>query len=146
MVKVMKPVIAAGICFILAACSSQPEDKSGDAATTEVASQSPKVAPGKLLFMQCAACHSLDEGAPNKTGPNLHGVVGRKAGSVDGFKYSKALATLDQSWTREELDKFLTKPLATVPGTTMAFAGIADPEKRRQLIDYLESGDQKPAD
>lgn len=146
MAKALKPIIATGICFILAACSSQNEDKTPDTTKTEVASQAPKAAPGKLLFMQCAACHSLEAGAPNKTGPNLHGVVDRQAGSVEGFRYSKAMAALDKSWTREELDKFLAKPVATVPGTTMAFGGMADADKRRQLIDYLESADQKPAD
>ncbi|WP_164089040.1 c-type cytochrome [Sphingorhabdus sp. YGSMI21] len=95
-----------------------------------------------MLFMQCAACHSLDAKGPRKTGPNLQNVVGRPAGSVEDYNYSKAMAGLDKIWTREELDRFLAKPSATVPGTIMAFAGISDAEKRKQLIDYLETGDR----
>lgn len=139
-----KSVIITATCFMLVACGSQPENTPGEEATTEVALETPKAAPGKILFLQCAACHSLDAGGATKTGPTLLGVMGRKSGSVEGYKYSKAMSAANLSWNREELDKFITKPFEVVPGTIMAFSGIADPEKRKQLIDYIESADAEP--
>ncbi|MEO9599420.1 c-type cytochrome [Parasphingorhabdus sp.] len=133
-------------CAMLAACGSPQENPSDTGSNKETASKMPKAVPGKTLFMQCAACHSLDADGPKKTGPNLHNVVGRKAGSVEGYRYSKALGAADFAWTREKLDEFITKPFATVPGTIMAFSGIADSEKRKQLIDYIESTDSPAAD
>jgi cytochrome c len=87
-------------------------------------------------FAVCAGCHTVD---PGKTsyGPNLRGVVGRKAGSLPGYAYSDALKASDMVWSVQNLDKWLTSPQKTVPGTKMPFTGYADPEKRRQIIDYL---------
>ncbi|MFK7841595.1 MAG: cytochrome c family protein [Sphingorhabdus sp.] len=141
-----KLVLATATCFMLVACGSQPDSTTGEDITTEGASVTPKAVPGKILYLQCAACHSLEADGVKKSGPNLLGVVGRKSGSVDGFKYSKALSAANLTWTREELDKFITKPFEVVPGTIMAFSGIADPEKRKQLIDYIESAAAEPAD
>ncbi|ASK89339.1 c-type cytochrome [Sphingorhabdus sp. SMR4y] len=142
MAHISKPFIAAAICMTLTACGGEPEQETGEVTEVASAAPAPQAVPGKMLFMQCAACHSLDAGGPHKTGPNLHNIVGRQAGAAEGYKYSKAMAAVDKIWTREELDQFLAKPSATVPGNIMAFAGIPDAEKRQQLIDYLETGSQ----
>lgn len=92
-------------------------------------------APGP--FARCAACHTVKAGARSGLGPNLSGVVGRKAGSVPDFRYSAALKDKPFVWTPQKLDAFLTKPAATVPGTKMIFGGISDPRDRKAIIDFL---------
>ena len=95
-------------------------------------------AAGEKAFVQCKACHSLVAGQ-NRIGPSLAGVVGRKSASVAGFSYSAAMKAKAVSWTEANLDAYLTKPMAYVPGTRMAFAGIADAKKRKDLIAYLKT-------
>lgn len=94
---------------------------------------------GKLLFLQCAACHAVAPGAPAKVGPNLSGVYGRKAGAVAGFKYSPALAKAGLAWDEGNLDKWLTSPAKLVPGTIMLFPGLPKPEDRKAVIAYLKT-------
>jgi cytochrome c len=98
----------------------------------------PPAALGKLIFLRCAACHSVDKGGPNKVGPNLSGVVGRKSGVMAGYRYSPALAAANLTWTEANLDKWLTRPAGLVPGTSMVFAGLAKPEERGAVIAYLK--------
>jgi cytochrome c len=93
---------------------------------------------GKALYAQCAACHSL-EADNNTLGPNLKGVVGRKAAAVDDFTYSPPMRRATVTWTAETLDAFLTDPQAVVPGTKMPFAGMASAADRADLIAYLQS-------
>jgi cytochrome c len=97
----------------------------------------PDLKRGKLLFIQCRACHELKEGQPNKVGPNLHGLIGRAAGSVPDFNYTAALKNLHLVWEPKTLDKWIERPSAVAPGTAMAFAGIASPTDRAALIAYL---------
>ncbi|RMD64786.1 MAG: cytochrome c family protein [Alphaproteobacteria bacterium] len=94
-------------------------------------------ARGKKIFNKCKACHSLKAGK-NKIGPSLAGVVGRKAGSVEGYKYSKAMKNSGLVWDEETLEKFLTKPKKVVPGTKMGFAGLRKEKDREDLIAYLK--------
>ena len=94
---------------------------------------------GEGLVKQCNACHSFDKGGAVKAGPNLFGIVDRKAGSVAGFAYSDALKGLGKGWDYEQLDKFLTNPKTAAPGNKMAFAGIAKADQRADLIAYLNS-------
>jgi cytochrome c len=91
---------------------------------------------GEKVFNQCKACHSAKAGE-NRVGPSLAGVVGRKAGTVEGFNYSPAMKNSNITWTPEELDKYLSDPKATVPGNKMAFAGLKKPEDRANVIAYL---------
>ncbi|HEU4852497.1 MAG TPA: PQQ-dependent sugar dehydrogenase [Telluria sp.] len=95
---------------------------------------------GQVAFQNnCAICHTVDASLSARTGPGLHGVLGRRAASVPGFSYSDALAragAAGKAWTRSELDAFLRDPVAAVPGTTMAVS-VADPAQRAALIDYL---------
>lgn len=94
-------------------------------------------AKGELLFKRCRACHSTTEGQ-NKVGPSLHGVVGRKAGTAPGYKYSQAMLDSDITWSEEMLDKWLSGPKALVPGTKMIFPGFPSAEDRADVIAYLK--------
>lgn len=87
-------------------------------------------------FAQCASCHSAE---PGKTvfGPSLHGVGGRKAGSLPGYDYSPALKNAKVTWNAATLDRWLASPQKTVPGNRMPFGGIQDPAARRALVNYL---------
>lgn len=99
-------------------------------------------AKGEKVFRKCKACHAVGEGAENKVGPELNGIVGRAAASVEGFSYSKALTTLAENgavWSAEELDAFLTKPRAYAKGTKMSFAGLRKEDDRANVIAYLST-------
>ena len=93
---------------------------------------------GKKVFKKCVACHSLQEGK-NKMGPPLNNLLGRKAGSLDGYKYSKAMKNSDVVWDEESLDKFITKPRKFIPKTKMSFRGIKKKSLRDDLISFLKN-------
>jgi len=92
---------------------------------------------GQLLSYACAACHTFGAEGGTLVGPNLHGVFGRRAGSVVGFDYSPALASSGLVWTPVSLEAWLNEPASFVTGTKMAFTGYRSPEDRRDLIAYL---------
>jgi cytochrome c len=92
-------------------------------------------AAGKTAFAQCAACHSID--GSNGAGPSLQGVVGRKAGSFPGFRYSRAMKAVAYSWDASSLDAYIANPQTAVPGNVMPFSGVADAKQRADLIAYL---------
>ena len=94
---------------------------------------------GQGVFTRCMACHTDKKGAPNGVGPNLFGVVGRKAGTMADFSYSPALKNSNIVWTNQKLDAWIANPMKMVPGTRMAFAGISDPKQRADLIAYLDT-------
>ena len=96
------------------------------------------VEKGKAVFEQCAACHSLD-GSGDYDGPTLKGVIGRKAGSLEDYRYSAAMKRSDVVWDAGALDKYVTDPQAFIPGNRMAFAGISDKTQRDDLIAYLSA-------
>lgn len=99
-------------------------------------STSAQTVKGDQLFKQrCQACHAIKPGASALLGPNLAGVVGRKAGSTD-FRYSPALKATNIKWNVASLDQFLTKPSKLVPGTRMVLS-VTDPAQRKAIIDYL---------
>lgn len=92
---------------------------------------------GKAVFKKCAACHAVGPGAKNKVGPELNGIVGRQAGAVEGFNYSKALKDSGITWDEAKLSEWIANPRKTVPGTKMIFPGIKDELDRDDLIAYL---------
>jgi cytochrome c len=94
---------------------------------------------GKLLFLRCGSCHSIGDSGGGRIGPNLQGVVGRKAGSLPGYSYSAAMKAQNFVWDDAMLDRWLTDPNALVPGTAMAFGGIANPDDRKAIIAYLKN-------
>jgi cytochrome c len=87
----------------------------------------------------CRTCHSAEPG-DNRLGPSLHGVMGRKAGSVEGFAYSPGFKTTDLVWDDGNMDKFIENPNSVFPGSNMAtFAGLSDQDQRKAIIDYLKT-------
>ncbi len=107
-------------------------------AATGTASADGKPADGEKIFKRsCSACHVAAKDGPKRLGPPLFGVVGRKAGTVEGFRYSEANKKSGVTWTPEVLDKYLVNPKKFIPGTTMAFAGVRKDDDRADLIAYL---------
>lgn len=94
-------------------------------------------ARGKRLYGQCQACHAVIAGQ-NRVGPSLYGIVGRQAGTVDGFRYSDANTNADLIWTEDALFGFLEDPRGYMPGTRMIFLGVAKPQDRADIIAYLK--------
>jgi cytochrome c len=102
------------------------------AVAAQVGAQAP------ATFARCSACHGPDSAAP-AVGPSLKGVFGRKAGSRDDFRYSRALTQSGLVWNEKNLDAFLEAPDRFVPGTRMPFEGIASRAERAAVIRYLKS-------
>lgn len=94
---------------------------------------------GKKIFKKCAPCHSIGPGAKNKAGPQLNGILGRKAATVEGFKYSTAMKNSGITWDNEKLHEWVAAPKKLVPGTKMFFPGVKDELDRDDLIAYIES-------
>lgn len=110
-------------------------------ASTAAAFAAGDAAKGEKVFKKCKACHVVDS-AKNRVGPSLQGIVGRPAGSVDGFKYSSAMTEFGEGgavWDEATLDAFLTKPKALVKKTKMAFPGLKKESDRADVIAYLQS-------
>ena len=112
-------LFAAALC--LSACSER-QTSTADAPPSE--------------FVQCATCHGVEADGPIKTGPNLHGIIGRKAGADFRFRYSAAMRDSGIVWTPETLDRFLEAPSKMVPGTRMT-TPVPDSAQRKVIIDYL---------
>jgi cytochrome c len=96
---------------------------------------------GADVFKKCRACHQVGENAKNAVGPVLNGLIGRKAGSVEGFNYSDANKHSGFTWDEETFAKYIKDPRGVMPGTKMAFAGIKDPEDIKDLTAYLKQFD-----
>ena len=119
------------VCAVLTACSRPSADGDGPA------NSGPELERGELLSFACQACHTLGADEPHRIGPNLHGVFGRTAATAPGFEYSDALRGSKIVWTPETLDRWLAAPTDFLPGTTMVFAGYANPDDRDALLEYL---------
>jgi cytochrome c len=111
------------LAFPALAEPSQPPLPKGDAAH------------GEELYAECRGCHALH--AP-RVGPPHCGVIGRQAGSVEGYHYSEAMKHAGFAWDEAHLDKFLNSPISYLNGTNMGFAGYFDPQDRADMIAYLE--------
>jgi len=98
---------------------------------------SASLAEGAKIFKKCAACHSIAQDGANKIGPALWGVLGRKAGSVSEYKYSKAMLAHGNTWSFDEMNNFLVKPKDWVKGTKMSFAGLKNANERAAVILYM---------
>lgn len=102
------------------------------------AAQAGDATAGKKVFNKCKACHTVEEGDKHRVGPNLHGLIGKTAGTAEGFKYSPAMVESGIVWDEAILEKYLTAPKDVVPKTKMAFPGIKKPEDLENLIAYLK--------
>ena len=102
------------------------------------------VEQGAKVFKKCAACHSVNKDGKNKIGPKLYNVVGRAAGFITDYKYSKALSSYTKNWTFEELNGFLLKPSKWIKGNKMGFAGLKDDKDRASIILYLNQNGENP--
>ena len=103
-----------------------------------LASLTGDAAKGEKVFAQCKACHVAEPNV-NRVGPSLHGVVGRKAGTVAGFNYSNANKSSGVTWSEDVLFTYLEAPQKFMPGTRMAFAGLKKPQDRADVIAYLKT-------
>lgn len=111
--------------------TASPSAKASAAPTTAAVTE-------PAAFAVCKACHSVEPGK-NGIGPSLAGIVGEKAGAVPGFEFSDAMKSSGLTWNQATLDRYLTDPRGVVPGTKMAFGGVADAAKRQAIIDYLKA-------
>ncbi len=127
------PVVVAAVDPAPAAAPATAAPAAGDADL---------IAAGEKVFKQCAACHQVGEGAKNKTGPVLNGIIGQKVASVEGFKYSKGFVALGEEgkvWDAALLAELLTKPKDFVKGTKMSFAGLKKEADITAVTAYLAS-------
>ena len=111
----------------------------GAAILSSIVTSNSFAADGKKVFRKCKACHSFTK---NKVGPNLKGIVGRTAGTAEGFKYSAAMKKAGEEglvWSADELDKFLTKPKKYMKKTKMSFSGLKKEDQRSAVIEYMAS-------
>lgn len=116
-------------CGVLALLLAAPAVAAGDAAL------------GEKVFLKCKTCHENEKGV-NRVGPTLKGIVGRKTASVEGFKYSEAMAKKGaegQVWDEATLTSYLTDPKGFIPGNKMSFPGLKAPEDIANLIEYLKT-------
>ena len=144
-IRIGAVLMASTLAYVSALASQQsgsvagPNELQAASEGGEVSPRTPSlqlISQGEALYQRrCGACHSLDH---NRIGPKHRSVFGSKAGSVDGFRYSRALQTLDVVWTEETLNAWLTNPTSFAPGTSMGFR-LNNPEEREAIIAYLKS-------
>ena len=127
MSKFLKFAGAAALALLIPVASASAE---GDAAK------------GEKVFRKCKACHAVGEGAKNKVGPQLNDLIGRTAGTVEGFKYSKAMVAAGEGgivWNDETLHAYLEKPRDYIKGNRMSFAGLRKESDRDDVVAYLKT-------
>jgi len=158
--------VSLGIVALLAlpACSKKAEDDAAPAATetaaantaapaaaaapaadnvdtldgTKFASFTGDAAAGEKVFVACKTCHAIEPGK-NMIGPSLHGLQGRKSGSIAGYSYSAANKGSGITWTNEKLFQYLENPQRVIPGTKMTYTGVKDAQQRANVVAYLDT-------
>jgi cytochrome c len=153
--RILKMALPAIALALLSACSSGTDDSEEAAAPAAETAAAPAAAAaaavsfasltgdatkGGKVFAQCMACHSIKEGE-NRVGPSLRGIIGRTAGQVAGFSYSKANKESGMTWDKETLYTYLEAPQKAIPGTKMTFVGLKAAQDRADVIAYLDAND-----
>jgi len=105
---------------------------------------STSAADGARVFKKCLSCHSIAKEGKNRIGPKLFGVLGRQAGSISDYKYSKAMAAHGKVWSFEEINSFLIKPKDWINGTKMQFLGLKNAKDRAAVILYMNENTDNP--
>ncbi len=132
-----------------AAASAAPAAAAAPAEPLPVRMAKADVAKGQAAAKACASCHAFEKGGPNKIGPGLWNVVNAKKGAHDGFKYSPAMGertAKGETWSFDALDQFIANPKGYMPGTAMAYAGLKDADRRADILAYLRSLADTPAE
>ena len=145
---IFTPPVPAKPGYEIAVKESAPEQAQGKEATAEQPIEAllatASVERGTQIVKQCQICHNLGKGQGPKVGPDLYDIVGRERASQAGFNYSAAMKAKSGTWTVDDLNKFLTKPSAYIPGTLMTFAGLTRENQRADLIAFLNTLSDHP--
>ena len=145
---IFTPPVPAKPGYEIAVKEAAPEQPQGKEATTEQPIEAllatASVERGQQIAKQCQICHNLGKGQGPKVGPDLYDIVGRPRASQPGFNYSAAMKAKGVTWTVDELNKFLTKPSAYIPGTLMTFAGLPRESQRADVIAFLNTLSDNP--
>ena len=128
----------------VAVTSTSQSANESDSENIMILFASTNASEGEKIFKKCAACHSVAKGGGNKIGPSLWGVLGRNAGSVSDYKYSKAMVGHGKPWSFKEMNGFLIKPKDWVKGTKMSFAGLKNAKERAAIILYMNENSDNP--
>lgn len=120
-----------------AAAPLTAEQKKAVLATLPAPYNAADIDNGEAKFALCSSCHTLSEGGPVMTGPNLYHILGEKAGVRAGFTFSDPMKAAGFTWDASHLDTWITDPKVMIPGTKMTFAGLKDPKDRTDVIAYL---------
>ena len=128
----------------VASTEAQKSSESSEAGDIMALFSSTSAADGARVFKKCLSCHNIEKGGANKIGPNIFGVLNRKAGSVSGYKYSKAMLAYGKIWSFEEMNGFLTKPKDWIKGTKMSFMGLKSAKDRAAVILYMNENTDNP--
>ncbi len=143
--KPEKPGYAIEVAEAGAASGEQAGGEQPAAVSLGTLLASADAAKGQAVAKNCAGCHDFTEGGPNKVGPNLYGIVGRKHAVHEGFSYSEAMAALkDKDWTYEALNEFILNPKGAIKGTKMAYGGLKKDADRANLLAYLATLSKTP--
>ena len=133
-----------GITAVASNTTTETNSASSDSENIMALFASTSAAEGAKVFKKCAACHSIVENGANKIGPALWGVLGRVSGSLQDYKYSKAMVAHGKNWSFEEMNGFLIKPKDWIKGTKMSFAGLKKAEDRAAVILYMNENTNSP--
>lgn len=131
-------IAATVLAAALGACGSPADNAPAESVTAGVSKTVVEADKKPAAFGQCAACHAVEPGK-HGVGPSLAGVYGTKSGEIAGYAFSEAMKSAKLTWDDKTLDEYLTNPMKKVPGTKMTFAGLADPAKRKEVIEYMKT-------